>query len=192
MTAEQEINLMTFPEEWTAMLERSKQPMHHNAGRGGAYSWESPRKTASFDDSKDRGEKNKNRGEERTWRDRHPDRYGPMAINPHTPKTLFHLMERFRDDKGNLSMKKVVNAAKTTWAKIGKGAICANYACGCCNYTNCRAAHLYEREMPKGYAKFLYDELHPGVVYLINRQESPPKRRRGETDDANAGDGATP
>ena len=95
MTAEQEINLMTFPEEWTAMLERSQQPMHQNAGRGGAYSWESPRKTASIDDSKDRGEQNKGRGDERTWRDRHPDRYGPMAINPHTPKTLFHLMERF-------------------------------------------------------------------------------------------------
>ena len=77
-------------------------------------------------------------------------------------------MERFRDDKGILSMKKVVNAAKTTWAKIGKGAICPNYACGCCNFSRYKAAQLYEREMPDKYAKFLYEELKPGVVYLIN------------------------
>ena len=104
-------------------------------------------------------------------------------------------MERFWDEKGILSMKKVVNAAKTTWDKIGKGAICANYACGCCNFARCKAAHLYEREMPKGYAKFLYEELHPGVVYLINRHDSPSKRPRGnqgQADDANAGDGAKP
>ena len=135
MTAEQEINLMTFPDEWSAMLERGQSTMHRDAGRVSGYSWETPCKNGHNDDNKDRGEQNKGQGDERIWRDRHPDRYGPIAINPHTPKTLFHLMERFCDEKGILSMKKVVNAAKTTWDKIGKGAICANYACGCCNFT---------------------------------------------------------
>ena len=103
-------------------------------------------------------------------------------------------MERFRDEKGILIMKKVVNAVKTTWAKIGQGAICPNYVCGCCNFARCKAAHLYEREMPKGYAKFLYDKLHPGVVYLINRNESPNKRLKGNgtPDDANARAGGKP
>ena len=92
-------------------------------------------------------------------------------------------------------MKKVVNAAKTTWAKIGKGAICPNYACGCCNFSRCKAAHLYKTKMPKGYAKFLHDELKSGVIYLMNQNESPSKRPRGsppQNDDANTGGGKKP
>ena len=68
MTAEQEINLMTFPDEWTTMLERGEQAMQRDARKGGGYSWETPRQHGSNDNKVDvRGEQNKGRADDQTW-----------------------------------------------------------------------------------------------------------------------------
>ena len=110
----------------------------------------------------------------------------PTGINPDTHPFLSAVTTPYLNKRGNLALKKVVEAAGAQWDKFptipkyvkNKDGVCYNWICGYCSDKNCRRPHAKKGEVDDVFASGLINMLNPGFCQLINEEGSVGSKRR--------------
>lgn len=173
MASGQPIHLMSFPAEWTDALMRQQGPSQQSgafigsgrgSGRGGGQS--NQRNSGGVGGGGGGGRSST----DHTRTTAPSNRYG-NAKNPRVPSQLKALLAPLGP---RIETRRLFEAAGTGYMRLSRGKNdelrdnrpCPAYTCGYCPHRNCETEHLYDSELPSGYANWLVDELRPGVEKL--------------------------
>ena len=185
------INLVTFPREWTKAMTSGANGGRDHSNTG--FNTGTGRGRGGGDERTGGG---RGKGNETTggggagggsWRKRHPARYvykdGKVA-NPHAPASLVAAVAPIAGS--DTTFADVLRAAKSGHKKLAKlggkdfnDNVCPQYSCGECTFQYCKSAHLYENEMPGGYAAKVGEVVKRGVAMALGDAEKvePPAKR---------------
>ena len=124
----------------------------------------------------------------------HPERYSSESqqnggANPRPASAITSLMRPLIQKFPAVTMTQVCRAAGVKVPDAGtapgfrgpsheEDRVCLNYVCGNCAGNGCPHAHLWENELPRGYAENLVRMLRPGVDKLMATRELPVVRRQ--------------
>ena len=103
-----------------------------------------------------------------------------MVTNHKMAKQIRELLSTL--DKG-VTVREVMRAAGTNhhqlkkWAGYKEG-ICPCFSGGGCDWAGCQSAHLFEDELPNGYAANYCSIVAPGVAKIVSGDYQPSKRQR--------------
>ncbi len=207
MYGHQDINLLTMPSEWKEVLRNPRlraEAANDRVGGGGNLHGASGRHGAYSSNGDRYGNYERDRGggdtKEHQWRAKHPERYGRDVTNPRVDPSIKAALAPITDANGSFKWKDLMRAANTQYRKLSsfkgyKTDICARYSSGFCFLEGCDAMHLFDNELPKGYAKGYCKIIKPGVEKMMNEiadgNGKGNKRRRtnGGTSNDNGSDG---
>ena len=121
------------------------------------------------------------------------------GANPRAPRAIVSLLAPLVQRDPNVTVRDICSAAGISPAEIStaegfRGArhqedrVCLHFLCGGCKYNGCMHAHLYESELPRGYAKTVEKALEPGVKRLLSGEQGPrdaygPRQKRQRNGD---------